>query len=271
MADVTISALGDLIPTTGLFLPVSDASTTGKVTLSQVCGVMSSSQITTALGYTPYNSANPGTGSLSLPAGTTAQRPASPQNGTMRYNTSTQSIEVYTSGSWLNIKPATVPGGVTYTSTGSFIAPAAITEVKVTVVSGGGGGGGSNRHCGGASGGTGGTAIGVTSVIPGTSYAVVVGTGGGGGARGNNNTGGSGGGTGGQSSFNGTTIYATGGGGGAFCGGGGGSGTGVNGSLNLTGSTITGYGYAGGGAAQSEAFAAAGGTGGPGLVILEWS
>jgi len=36
MADVTISALGDLIPTTGLFLPVSDASTTGKVTLSQV-------------------------------------------------------------------------------------------------------------------------------------------------------------------------------------------------------------------------------------------
>ncbi len=55
MADVTISQLGDLTPTTGLFLPVSDASTTGKVTLSQVCGVMTANQITTALGYTPYN------------------------------------------------------------------------------------------------------------------------------------------------------------------------------------------------------------------------
>ena len=58
MADVTISALGDLTPSTGLFLPVSDASTTGKVTLAQVCGVMSSAQITTALGYTPYNATN---------------------------------------------------------------------------------------------------------------------------------------------------------------------------------------------------------------------
>jgi hypothetical protein len=38
---------------------VSNGATTGKVTLSQVCGVMTLSQITTALGYTPYNSSNP--------------------------------------------------------------------------------------------------------------------------------------------------------------------------------------------------------------------
>jgi hypothetical protein len=264
MADVTINGLGDITPSTGLFLPASDASTTGKVTLSQVCGVMTSSQITTALGYTPFNSTNPGTGSINLPAGTTAQRPASPQNGTLRYNTTTQSIEVFTAGSWLNIKPATVPGSVTYTSNGTFIAPAGITEVKVTVISGGGGGAGSNGNCGGAGGGTGGTAIGVKSVTPGASYAIIVGGGGGGGGVGSS------GGTGGQSAFNGTTIYATGGGGGGFCGGTGGSGTGVNGSLNLTGSTITGYGYGGSGTAKAE-YGATGGAGGPGLVVIEWS
>ena len=59
MADVTISGLSPITPTTGLFLPASDSSSTGRVTLSQVCGVMTSSQITTALGYTPYNSSNP--------------------------------------------------------------------------------------------------------------------------------------------------------------------------------------------------------------------
>ena len=53
MADVTISNLNALTPSTGLELPVSDGSTTGKVTLSQVCGVMTLAQITSALGYTP--------------------------------------------------------------------------------------------------------------------------------------------------------------------------------------------------------------------------
>ena len=59
MADVTISSLSPLTPSTGLVLPVSNGTTTGKVTLSQVCGVMTSAQITSALGYTPYNSTNP--------------------------------------------------------------------------------------------------------------------------------------------------------------------------------------------------------------------
>jgi len=70
MADVTINNLSPITPTTGLFLPASDSSTTGRVTLSQVCGVMTSAQITTALGYTPYNSSNPAgyITSTSLPA-----------------------------------------------------------------------------------------------------------------------------------------------------------------------------------------------------------
>jgi hypothetical protein len=57
MADVTINNLSDITPSTGLFLPASNGSTTGRVTLSGVCGVMSSAQIISALGYTPYNGA----------------------------------------------------------------------------------------------------------------------------------------------------------------------------------------------------------------------
>ena len=59
MADVTISDLGALTPDTGLLLPASNGTTTGNVTLSQVCGVMTAAQITTALGYVPYNATNP--------------------------------------------------------------------------------------------------------------------------------------------------------------------------------------------------------------------
>jgi hypothetical protein len=53
MADVTISELSPITPATSLFLPASNGTTTGNVTLSQVCGVMTSTQITAALGYTP--------------------------------------------------------------------------------------------------------------------------------------------------------------------------------------------------------------------------
>lgn len=43
-----------------------------------------------------------GTGSVVLPAGTTAQRPASPANGSARYNTSNATFEGYANGSWGN-------------------------------------------------------------------------------------------------------------------------------------------------------------------------
>lgn len=53
MADVTISGLSPIAPASGLFLPASDGTSSGKVTLAEVCGVMTSNQITTALGYRP--------------------------------------------------------------------------------------------------------------------------------------------------------------------------------------------------------------------------
>lgn len=40
---------------------------------------------------------------LDVPAGTTAQRPVSPDIGTLRYNTTTLKAEVYTGSAWINI------------------------------------------------------------------------------------------------------------------------------------------------------------------------
>lgn len=44
--------------------------------------------------------ADSATGGLFLPAGTTAQRPASPVTGQMRFNTTTSRVEVYNGTSW---------------------------------------------------------------------------------------------------------------------------------------------------------------------------
>jgi hypothetical protein len=40
------------------------------------------------------------TGGMYLPVGTTAQRPASPATGMMRYNTTTSAVETYNGTSW---------------------------------------------------------------------------------------------------------------------------------------------------------------------------
>jgi len=76
MADVTINNLSPLTPSTGLVLPVSNGTNTGKVTLAEVCGVMTSTQIINALGYTPYNGASNPNGYItasSLPSGSIIQ------------------------------------------------------------------------------------------------------------------------------------------------------------------------------------------------------
>lgn len=69
------------------------------------------------------------------------------------------------------------PNASIYTATGFWICPPGIFKVRATVV-GGGGGGYSAVDAGFFIGGTGGCAIGVYAVTPGTSYNVVVGTGG---------------------------------------------------------------------------------------------
>ena len=47
------------------------------------------------------------TTALIVPSGTTAQRPASPVNGMIRYNTTSNSLEGYLLGGWTTVKQGT--------------------------------------------------------------------------------------------------------------------------------------------------------------------
>lgn len=51
------------------------------------------------------------TGAAYIPVGTTAQRPASPTNGYLRYNTDLLSMEAYSNGSWGSVGGGTTGGG----------------------------------------------------------------------------------------------------------------------------------------------------------------
>ena len=50
---------------------------------------------------------NTSTGAFDIPAGTTAQRPSSPDNGYIRYNTDTDTTEIYAEGVWGKVSPLT--------------------------------------------------------------------------------------------------------------------------------------------------------------------
>ena len=52
-----------------------------------------------------------GTGFVLIPKGTTAQRPVSPVDGEMRYNTDTSQFEGYANGAWGNIGGGATGGG----------------------------------------------------------------------------------------------------------------------------------------------------------------
>ena len=57
------------------------------------------------------------TGATTIPRGTTAQRPASPVNGMIRYNTSFNLVEGYIGGAW-----TAITGGYTYTASYLMVA-----------------------------------------------------------------------------------------------------------------------------------------------------
>ncbi len=94
----------------------------------------------------------------------------------------------------------------TFTSSGSWTAPAGVTKADVKVW-GAGGGGGSAGNCSGAGagGGGGGFAESIVTVVPGTAYTITIGAGGTAGTSGNNNAT-----AGGNSSFS-TLVTANGG------------------------------------------------------------
>ena len=132
------------------------------------------------------------TGFLHFPAGTSAQRPSSPQEGMIRYNTDLNQTEYYDGLAWRNIKDfglkATggdavsniVVGGIPYTvhyftSTGN--STFTVTKGgKVDVLIVGGGGSGGVDHGGG--GGAGELIFKENVFVSESSYTVVVGAGG---------------------------------------------------------------------------------------------
>ena len=111
-----------------------------------------------------------GTGALTLPQGTTSQRPQNPAYGMMRYNTDLAIIETYG-------QTANGVGWSTYTN-GTF-------QAEVLLIAGGGGGGQQGWVNGG--GGAGGYLyINAQNIQPGTTYPIVIGAGGGAGINGVN-------------------------------------------------------------------------------------
>jgi hypothetical protein len=155
------------------------------------------------------------TGASTIPSGTTAERPASPVNGMIRYNTTIGRNEIYQNGIWNNFSFA--------------------YDVEYLVVAGGGAGGGKtgtgNNGTGG--GGAGGVLETTASVETGVPYTVTVGSGGAGNTvTGNNGT---------NSAFYASTAIGGGGGGseasiGQSGGSGGGTGTVSGGATSPAGS-----------------------------------
>jgi large repetitive protein len=59
------------------------------------------------------------TGALTLPSGTTAERPSNPINGMIRYNTSFNIVEQYANGAWNAVTSPPTITGVVYTNPSS--------------------------------------------------------------------------------------------------------------------------------------------------------
>lgn len=99
---------------------------------------------------------------LGLPSGTTAQRPTSPVNGMMRFNTSIGIVEVYVNGVWMDLASGVSVGGM-----------------LVELWGAGGGGSAAGGWTYGSDGGGGGYTWGyLTGLTPGESLVLIVGQGG---------------------------------------------------------------------------------------------
>lgn len=233
---------------------------------------------------------NTSTGAFDLPAGTTAQRPASPTSGYVRYNTTLEQLEMFDGAQWTTVKAAfnatggtiTTEGGYryhTFTSSGTFQITKGSADIQCLIIAGGGGGSnGDNGNDAGGGGGGGGVVYGVLAATVG-SYSAIVGAGGAGlsgtfrlaGNAGNNSSfpglaTAIGGGRGGQCNnpggSGGSGGGAGGGGGGPYAGGSGTAGQGNNGGINIGGAPFSGAG--GGGATGVGGTSGSGNPGGNG-------
>lgn len=97
--------IGSTTPSTGAFTTLT---TTGNVTLGD--GSSDSVTFNASTATVPNNLNFSGTGSITVPNGTTGQRPGSPAAGMIRYNSTSGTFEGYTS-SWGSIGGGATGGG----------------------------------------------------------------------------------------------------------------------------------------------------------------
>ena len=124
-----------------------------------------------------------GTGALTLPSGTTAQQPSTGLVGGMiRFNSTSNRLQVYNGSAWESIAGVSATGGTaatisgykihTFTSSGTFTVVNG-GEIDYLVVAGGGGGGASWE---GGGGGAGGMMTGTIPSLAPNTYNIIVGT-----------------------------------------------------------------------------------------------
>ena len=157
-----------------------------------------------------------GTGAITLPGGTTAQRPGSPAAGMIRYNSTIVGIEEYRDGQWKNLSNTFSASGGTITTSGSYTYHTFTSSgscvftssgsIDVLVVAGGGGGG-DNSNVRASGGGAGGLIFISSYPVVAATYTASVGSGGAEGASGTNSV---------FSYSGGTTLTALGGGMGGY-------------------------------------------------------
>ena len=139
------------------------------------------------------------TGWFGLPVGTTDQRDSAavPADGAIRVNSTTDFLEAYYEGGWIDVKNlgvATATGGTVteadgykyhaFTTGGTFEVtkwPVGTTADIIIVGGGGGGGGGGNNDAKGGGGGAGGVILLTGQTLSVTSYSITIGSGGSGG------------------------------------------------------------------------------------------
>lgn len=120
MANVKISGLTAASQVAGANeFEINEAGTSKKVTATQIATFV----------YSPNEISLPGTGSLKVQKGTTAERPATPESGMIRYNTSTGGFEGYTSA-WGSIGGGASAGGVIYENSTTISSNYTLTTAK---------------------------------------------------------------------------------------------------------------------------------------------
>ena len=111
----TPGPIGNTSPSTGNFTTLG---TTGNVTLGNAVGDQVIFNAGTAT--VPNNLIFSGTGTITTPSGTTAQRPGSPGEGMLRYNSELDEFEGYAASAWGSIGGGASAGGAVYENSQSI-------------------------------------------------------------------------------------------------------------------------------------------------------